>query len=144
MSKKYGHIRNREPDEADVWIRVFGNIKKDSQRLTPEQEKKRQETIAECQRDIANYEKAIKLAYICDVVFLLKHRYNMKMKLPNNVVPVSSWEEIYRLIRALLEKLNYKTNVRILFLAESLLIVFLLSLTWIRTQFFLIFVPKSF
>ncbi|MFZ7137849.1 MAG: hypothetical protein ACOWW1_05475 [archaeon] len=46
-------------------------------------------------------EKAAKLAYICDVVFLMKHKYNNKINLPNNVVPVSSWDEIYKQIRIL-------------------------------------------
>lgn len=60
-------------------------------------------------------EKAIKLAYICDVVFLLDHPYNRnspqkclacereckqnKRNVPNNVIRVKSWDEIYRHIR---------------------------------------------
>jgi uncharacterized HAD superfamily protein len=60
-------------------------------------------------------DKAIKLAYICDVVFLLDHPYNrnvqdkcqkcrMKCKqerrnVPDNVKSVESWDEIYRCIR---------------------------------------------
>ena len=62
-------------------------------------------------------DKAIKLAYICDLVFLLKHPYNqnsleeccacewdckkVKRAVPANVRPVSSWDEIYREIRRL-------------------------------------------
>lgn len=48
-------------------------------------------------------EKAVKLAYICDVVFLLDQPYNQKTldKLPSNVVRVRSWEEIYKQIRKL-------------------------------------------
>jgi hypothetical protein len=62
-------------------------------------------------------EKAKKLAYICDVVFLFKHPYNTeylnrcvecekeckreKIELPSNVIPVSSWGEIYKSIRLL-------------------------------------------
>lgn len=46
-------------------------------------------------------EKAGKLGYICDVVFLIKHPYNKNKRLPDNVIPISSWEEIYRSIRKL-------------------------------------------
>ncbi len=46
-------------------------------------------------------EKAAKLAYICDVVFLMSHPYNEGKKVPDNIIPVSSWDEIYRSIREL-------------------------------------------
>jgi len=62
-------------------------------------------------------EKAIKLAYICDVVFLLEHPYNRNSQekclgcsreckqdtkdIPSNVKSVKSWDEIYRHIRIL-------------------------------------------
>ena len=54
-----------------------------------------------------DWEKAAKLAYICDVVFLLNHPYNQpepslgrkEADLPNNVVAVDSWDEIYKEIR---------------------------------------------
>jgi hypothetical protein len=62
-------------------------------------------------------EKATKLAYICDVVFLLEQPYNrntrepclqcekdckkVEMEVPNNVIPVKSWDDIYRHIRRL-------------------------------------------
>jgi hypothetical protein len=62
-------------------------------------------------------EKAEKLAYICDVVFLVEHPYNTgfekqcescnyeckreKIDLPNNVRTVKSWDEIYKRIRLL-------------------------------------------
>jgi len=46
--------------------------------------------------------KATKLAYICDVVFLLDQPYNRDVQgLPNNVIPVESWDEIYKQVRAL-------------------------------------------
>jgi len=44
--------------------------------------------------------KATKLAYICDVVFLLDQPYNQGV-LPGNVIRVKSWDEIYRAVRAL-------------------------------------------
>jgi uncharacterized HAD superfamily protein len=44
-------------------------------------------------------EKANKLAYICDVVFLMEQPYNMNEKLPSNVVRVGSWNELYCQIR---------------------------------------------
>jgi uncharacterized HAD superfamily protein len=60
-------------------------------------------------------DKAIKLAYICDIVFLLDHPYNRnaqdkcqkcrgkckqeRRSVPDNVKPVESWDEIYRYIR---------------------------------------------
>lgn len=44
-------------------------------------------------------EKANKLAYICDIVFLIKQPYNKNEKLPSNVVRVGSWNELYRQIR---------------------------------------------
>ncbi len=44
-------------------------------------------------------EKANKLAYICDVVFLMEQPYNMNEKLPGNVVRVASWNELYCQIR---------------------------------------------
>lgn len=49
-------------------------------------------------------EKAEKLAYICDVVFLFDHPYNRNpegKELPSNIVRVKSWEEIYKEIRRL-------------------------------------------
>jgi len=46
-------------------------------------------------------EKARKLAYICDVVFLLDQPYNKSQRGPRNIIRVSSWEEIYRWIRRL-------------------------------------------
>jgi uncharacterized HAD superfamily protein len=52
-------------------------------------------------------EKAIKMAYICDTVFLLDHPYNNDSvyifrnfgKLPSNVIRVNTWDEIRRSIR---------------------------------------------
>lgn len=62
-------------------------------------------------------EKAIKLAYICDVVFLLDHPYNRNSQercrecpreckqhpkdIPGNIIRVSSWDEIYKEIKRL-------------------------------------------
>lgn len=57
-------------------------------------------------------EKAVKMAYICDVVFLLEHPYNNLSKLkkeirtsfgklPANILPVKTWAEIYRAVRVL-------------------------------------------
>lgn len=62
-------------------------------------------------------EKAIKLAYICDVVFLVEQPYNRNsgdkclkcewqckletLEVPNNVLRVKSWDEIYKHIRRL-------------------------------------------
>ncbi|HEX7320180.1 MAG TPA: hypothetical protein VF399_07485 [bacterium] len=52
-------------------------------------------------------EKAVKLSYICDVVFLLSHPYNepleclpdkekeMRNNLPSNIIRVQNWKEIY-------------------------------------------------
>lgn len=58
-------------------------------------------------------EKAIKLSYICDIVFLISHPYNKPhcslppelyalrtpANLPQNIIRVKNWEEIYKLIR---------------------------------------------
>lgn len=62
-------------------------------------------------------EKAVKLAYICDVVFLLDHPYNQNLPdkckgcgydckldekyVPDNVKRVKSWDDIYKCIRML-------------------------------------------
>src|ERR1700733_4946565 len=54
-------------------------------------------------------EKAVKMAYICDLVFLIDHPYNSDPKtikedfgqLPTNVVRVQSWEAIHRIVRRL-------------------------------------------
>ena len=62
-------------------------------------------------------EKAKKLAYICDAVFLVEHPYNIgyenkcencghdckreKIDLPSNIRTVKSWDEIYKSIRLL-------------------------------------------
>lgn len=48
-------------------------------------------------------EKARKLAYICDVVFLINHPYNEAgdAPLPGNVVRVGSWAELYKRARQL-------------------------------------------
>ena len=46
--------------------------------------------------------KAVKLAYICDVVFLFDQPYNQNGRiLPSNIVRVKSWDEIYKEIRRL-------------------------------------------
>lgn len=49
-------------------------------------------------------EKAIKLAHICDIVFLFDHPYNHASpgkEIPSNIIRVTSWEKIYREIRRL-------------------------------------------
>jgi hypothetical protein len=49
-------------------------------------------------------ENAVKLAYICDVVFLFDHPYNRDVEgraVPSNVVRVKSWDEVYRDVRLL-------------------------------------------
>jgi len=47
-------------------------------------------------------EKAVKLAYICDVVFLLRQPYNEgATELPRNIITVKSWDEIYVWLRRL-------------------------------------------
>jgi uncharacterized HAD superfamily protein len=43
--------------------------------------------------------KALKLADICELVFLKDHPYNQAPSLPNNVIRVSSWKEIERFLR---------------------------------------------
>jgi len=48
-----------------------------------------------------DHEKAAKLAYICDIVFLVDQPYNTGKNLPDNVLRVKSWDEIYRWIRKL-------------------------------------------
>jgi uncharacterized HAD superfamily protein len=47
-------------------------------------------------------EKAAKLAYVCDVVFLIKQPYNLTQKMPENVVRVDTWEDLYQNVRKLL------------------------------------------
>ena len=58
-------------------------------------------------------EKAIKLSYICDVVFLICHPYNessdklpsdmnkIRKNIPSNIIRVNSWDEISRYMRRL-------------------------------------------
>lgn len=47
-------------------------------------------------------EKAVKLAYICDIVFLLDQPYNQVLnEVPSNIIRVKSWGEIYKQIRKL-------------------------------------------
>lgn len=47
-------------------------------------------------------EKAVKLAYICDTVFLLDQPYNQVLnEVPSNIIRVKSWDEIYKQIRKL-------------------------------------------
>lgn len=58
-------------------------------------------------------EKAIKLSYICDIVFLLSHPYNkpndnlpkeinkIRENLPSNIIRVKNWDEVYQHIRRL-------------------------------------------
>jgi len=60
-----------------------------------------------------DHEKALKLSYICDVVFLLSHPYNepnkalsdginkLRESLPSNIIRVKDWGEIYQHIRRL-------------------------------------------
>lgn len=45
--------------------------------------------------------KAKKLAFICDVVFLIDHPYNQTDELPNNIVRVQSWDELLHHMRAI-------------------------------------------
>jgi len=49
-------------------------------------------------------EKAIKLAFICDTVFLIDQPYNQSSAIepPGNIIRVKSWEEIYKNIRKLI------------------------------------------
>jgi len=45
-------------------------------------------------------EKAIKLSYICDIVFLFDQPYNQeRVDIPTNIISVKSWNEIYKKIR---------------------------------------------
>ena len=48
-------------------------------------------------------EKASKLAYICDIVFLLEQPYNRNppVSLPDNVIRCQNWDEIYKQVRIL-------------------------------------------
>lgn len=58
-------------------------------------------------------EKAVKLSYICDIVFLLSHPYNepqqalsdeinaLRKNFPSNIIRVKTWNEIYKKIRKL-------------------------------------------
>ena len=48
-----------------------------------------------------DHRKASKLAYICDLVFLMDHPYNIHKELSDNVIRVKSWDEIYYHIRRL-------------------------------------------
>ena len=56
-----------------------------------------------------DWEKAAKLAYICDVVVLIDQPYNRPnvglgrdgRDHPSNVVRAQSWDELYRVIRRL-------------------------------------------
>ncbi len=62
-----------------------------------------------------DFEKAIKLSHICDVVFLLSHPYNepqpqqilpeeisrLRKNLPANIIRVKDWDEISRQMRLL-------------------------------------------
>jgi uncharacterized HAD superfamily protein len=45
--------------------------------------------------------KAIKLSFICDFVFLIQHPYNKTSNVPNNVIPVKDWNELYKKIKEL-------------------------------------------
>ena len=45
-----------------------------------------------------DFDKAKRLADICEVVFLIEHPYN-KGSLPMNVIRVRSWEEVYHYLR---------------------------------------------
>jgi len=59
-------------------------------------------------------DKAIKLSYICDVIFLLSQPYNepsekidskikkLRENLPSNIIRVKNWNEIYNYIKSLL------------------------------------------
>jgi len=48
-----------------------------------------------------DWEKAIKLSFICDVVFLYSQPYNAAIsEMPSNVIRVNNWSEIYRYIRS--------------------------------------------
>jgi uncharacterized HAD superfamily protein len=48
-------------------------------------------------------DKARRLADICEVVFLIKHPYNQNrlegMRLPNNIIEVGGWKDIYECVR---------------------------------------------
>jgi len=43
--------------------------------------------------------KALRLANVCEVVFLIDHPYNRTADLPRNVIRVSGWKDIYECIR---------------------------------------------
>jgi len=46
-------------------------------------------------------EKAIKLSFICDYVFLMDQPYNKSNELPGNIIRVNNWDELYREIKRL-------------------------------------------
>lgn len=48
-----------------------------------------------------DYVKALKLSYICDVVFLINHPYNSRREIPSNVIRVNDWEELYERVKEL-------------------------------------------
>lgn len=60
-----------------------------------------------------DFEKAIKLSYVCDVVFLYSHPYNkpqpdlpveknrIRKEIPSNIIRIDTWDEIYQHIRRL-------------------------------------------
>jgi len=60
-----------------------------------------------------DFEKAIKLSFVCDIVFLFSHPYNRPNKklskkinnsrknIPSNIIRVNNWDEIYQYIRKL-------------------------------------------
>ena len=51
-----------------------------------------------------NPENAIKLSEVCELVFLIKHPYNLEFinDLPDNVLPVDDWHELHSHIKPLL------------------------------------------
>lgn len=67
-----------------------------------------------------DHEKASKLAYICDLVFLMEHPYNVDKELPDNVIRVKSWDEIYYYIRRLSCKGIFSSSIRALSISHSL------------------------
>jgi uncharacterized HAD superfamily protein len=44
-------------------------------------------------------EKALKLSFICDFVFLMEQSYNALEELPSNVIRVRNWNEVFQQIR---------------------------------------------
>jgi len=108
----YRHFKTKMIDQATIlWLKKHNYkynkliIEKGNENLLSKRTKLRNRLVFSGKKRIKFFveddlEKAIKLSYICDIVYLIDHPYNHDDgNLPSNIIRVVGWNDIFRQIR---------------------------------------------